>query len=189
MPSRRDILVGGAMLVAGGSALALKQTAPQRPAFMAGDSLGIGMAEASGLPCVARAGVPMRNVRAVAQQLLNTPPGARVYLSLGMNDAVDRDVSYGLLNVKEILNMAGQREVIWIGPPHVKGHPDLDARVVAVDKALNVPLPGLALASPMPRYISTLGFDIRSWARDGAGVHFTAKGYAALWEFVNHAVG
>lgn len=194
MPSRRDVLAGAGLLAATAAAGATgallgSRPAAQRPTFVAGDSLGVGMAGAAGLPCVARVGIPIRDTRGVAQQLLNTPPDARVFLSLGMNDAMDDDIRFGLMNVKGILNMAGQREVIWVGPPHVQGHPALDARVVKVDAALSVPLPGLALDIPMPRYISTLGFDIKPWTRDASGVHFTVKGYRALWEFVNHQLG
>lgn len=196
MVTRRDIIIGAVPLVlatggitgammSGGvheEAPAAPNVPQPQPLWFAGDSLAVGMATAAGKPSVAQVGTRATHVTRITRQMDGVPEGSTVILSLGMNDAATGYVPT-LQNIGDLIVAFGKRHIIWVGPPAVVGKVPLLHRVIEVDATLSERVNGWS-GEHAPMYVSTLGFDVRPWARDKAGIHFTAKGYAALWDYV-----
>ncbi len=137
--------------------------------FIAGDSLCVGLAQASGIKSLARVGAPTREV---VSQLKRIPEGATVIVCAGTNDMPNRLIGF-LPAVRDVLAEAKARKqrLIWVGPN-------------------STPLwwnPYSEIASEL------LSYKVKSfvsmhlvWARgehDGQ-FHLTSKGYARLWAIV-----
>lgn len=197
MPSRRDVL-GATLLISGaaiaGTGVGLLPGSPMRPTpkrfVMIGDSIGVGMASAAGIPNHAQVGTKLRggSARLIAQ-VGAVPPLSDVIISLGTNDAYLNHMPFtsDIMWLVGLCNSLGKaRSVTWVGPPRIKA--SWDDRAAAVGAALAGPLP-LPQGMPLPRYVSLRALDVRGLARSPDGVHFTAHGYKVLWDFVNHQIG
>lgn len=187
MANRRDVIVGGSIFAAAGLAggyLAthIQKPRAERPIVVAGDSLGVGMAMAAGLPYVAVVGTHGTDVKAIEKQLKLVPPGHQVVMSIGTNDAHDYPNLLDKLRAAIVVYaiVLDTTPLTVLGPPVVKA--SWDAQAAAVDAALAGPLP-LPTGAQLPRYVSLRGFDTRPWSRSADGIHFTTKGYAALWAY------
>lgn len=141
-----------------------------------GDSLGVGVAMASGLKSMARISVHIRGPKAVAQ-INRVPPGSTAYLVLGTNDAVG-PVGGLERSIDNIVRAADRRNIklVWIGPPCVRKAWDRNSS--DLDRILRA-----HLASTSVRYVSTRDEGMcSSKARAGDGVHMTMRGYGSIWE-------
>jgi lysophospholipase L1-like esterase len=156
-----------AACLAGGSAHAGNE-------IVLGDSLGVGVSMASGLPRLARSSVSMRG-EPILEQLRRAPHGATAFLSLGMNDIAFplRDVP---ANVERILETARRYELrlVWLGPPCVRR--GWNHKVAALDAVLRERIARRAIYVGMtePQFC-----DAKIKAADG--VHFNLRGYRLMW--------
>jgi lysophospholipase L1-like esterase len=143
-------------------------------AVVLGDSIGVGVSMASGLPRLARTGVSLRGDD-ILTQIRQAPRGATAYVSLGANDAAS-SLDAVPARVGRILAAAQDRDlrVVWIGPPCVRR--GWNRKSQALDALLQSRLAGRALyvSAAEPRFCEAR-------IKAGDGVHFTMKGYAALW--------
>jgi hypothetical protein len=141
-----------------------------------GDSLGVGVAAASGLKSLARISVHIRGRKAI-EQINRVPPGSTAYLVLGTNDAVG-PVGGLERSIDNIVRAADQRNIklVWIGPPCVRKAWDRNS--IELDRILRA-----RLASTSVRYVGTRDEGMCSGkARAGDGVHMTMGGYGNMWE-------
>src|SRR5580700_3409950 len=89
-------------------------------AYVLGDSIGEGIALASGLKGLARISVHIRGPKALAQ-IGQTPPGSTVLIVLGTNDAEG-----GIKNIDKsidaIVTAAEHKQItmVWLGPHCVR---------------------------------------------------------------------
>lgn len=124
--------------------------------FVAGDSIGVGIAQAARLPSVAKGSA---TTSALASQLRRVPAGSTVIVSIGTNDAIAGRASANLPSRPDL-------NLVYVGPPCVQtkwnGTQQRFAKFLATH-ARHIALPCL---------ISTRAKD---------GVHFTGAGYAKLW--------
>lgn len=192
--TRRDVIVAGvgAFALAGaGSVVAPHLLTPPRPVappprVFAGDSLGVGMAAAAGLPSVAVVGVHGIDVRAIGRQLDKVPAGHQVLISMGTNDAHDNPAQADKLRAAVVV-YAIQRArldsipIVVIGPPRIAA--SWDASAAAMDEALNHSL-ALPHGVPLPLLVRLRELDVSKLTRSKDGIHFTALGYGVLWAFV-----
>jgi hypothetical protein len=143
-------------------------------AVILGDSIGVGISMASGLPRLAHNSVSIRSADAI-NQVRRTPRDAVAFLSLGTNDAVG-SIAGVTSPIDRIVDAARDANVslVWIGPPCVLKSWNIN--VVKLDAVLQE-----RLASRIP-YVSIADpriCDPSLRARDG--VHFTMRGYQMLW--------
>jgi hypothetical protein len=168
-------------LVCAASLAALPQAAAS-DAFITGDSLGQGIAAAAGLPNRAQLSVRLARSEPI-RQMAALPRGSLVYMSLGTNDAVGPVDRLGP-SVDRIVAAARERQLrlVWIGPPCTQSR--RVPNVVALDALLRgrVRGPGITYVSA----VEGTHCDAEMRARDG--IHFTARGYRALWELARAAV-
>jgi hypothetical protein len=150
---------------------------PTRPTpqetYVAGDSLCVGLAQASGLKSVARVGAPTREV---VSQLKRIPEGATVVLCVGTNDMPSRLVGFAAA-VDAVVAEAERRNqrLIWVGP-------------------INTPLWWDRYSAEADKHLSSKIKDYitlrRQWItgeHDGV-FHLTSKGYARLWAIVKEKI-
>src|SRR5580658_2766046 len=85
-------------------------------AYVLGDSIGEGIALASGLKGLARISVHIRGPKALAQ-IGQTPTGSTVFIVLGTNDAEGSIVNIGR-SIDDIVKAGDRKQLsmIWIGP-------------------------------------------------------------------------
>ena len=156
--------------------LAVSVEAGTAGSVVLGDSLGVGVAAASGLKSLARISVHIRGPKAI-QQINRVPPGSTAYLVLGTNDAVG--AVRGLeRSIDNIVRAADQRNIklVWIGPPCVRKAWDRNS--IELDRILRA-----RLASTSVRYVGMRDEGTCSGkARAGDGVHMTMGGYGSMWQ-------
>lgn len=184
MVNRREaISIGAGAALAAGIVYATVDWRKPLPKsiVIAGDSLGVGMALAAGLPYVARVGTRATDTVAINKQMNLAPPDHLIVMSLGTNDAFE-EVSPVLVRAAALSFAQRGLPLVLVGPPVMKA--SWDARAAAVDAAL------AQQAWPSTtRYVSLRGFDTAPWTRSKDGIHFTAKGYGALWKYVLQHLG
>jgi hypothetical protein len=147
--------------------------------YVLGDSIGDGLATTMGFNNLAEIGIHIRGPKALGQ-IARTPPGSTVYIFLGTNDA-EGSLKNIDASIDDVLNAAARRKltVIWVGPHCVRKNWDIQASML--DDILRK-----HLAKANVTYIGT-----RSNAaicsgqfQEPDGVHFTAKGYRAVWAMI-----
>jgi hypothetical protein len=148
-----------------------------------GDSLGVGIAMASGFENRAANSVSIRGGHAV-EQLRKVRPGSTVFMSLGTNDAVGsiKGLDKGIDRIVETAK-ASRLKLIWIGPPCVIKA--WDNRAVELDGILRERLAGTGIT-----YVSMRDPSLCSpSARGNDGVHFNMEGYRNMWSRAATAAG
>jgi hypothetical protein len=151
-------------------------------AYVLGDSIGEGVAIASGLKKLARISIHIRGSKAI-DQVNATPIGAIAFIVLGTNDAEGslKDIDKSIDDVVR----AGKRrklKMIWLGPSCVRRSFDSQAR--DLDKILSDRLPGMGV-----KYVSMRDERLCSGVfHEPDGVHLTMKGYRYMWAKTEQAV-
>jgi len=148
-----------------------------------GDSLGIGVAQASGLKGLARISVHIRGTRAL-EQINSAPAGSTAFVVLGSNDA-EGSIKGLDKSIDAIVQAAEKRGVklVWLGPPCVR-RPWND-RVRELDAMLE-----RRFAQSAVKYVSMRDDKMCSGAfQTGDGVHLTTAGYAYMWDKARAASG
>jgi hypothetical protein len=151
-------------------------------AYVLGDSIGEGVAIASGLKGLARISVHIRGPKALAQ-INATPPGSTVFVVLGTNDA-DSGIKGIEKSIDGVVGAAAQRRLTmyWIGPHCV--HAKFDARSRELDQILRD-----RLASTPVKYIGMRDPKLcTSNFYEPDGIHLKMSGYRYMWERVRTAV-
>jgi hypothetical protein len=133
-----------------------------------GDSLGEGVAQASGLKGLARISVHIRGPRAL-EQISQTPAGSTAFLVLGTNDAEGAIANLDK-HIDNIVQAAVRKSIklVWIGPPCVRKSWDSRAR---------------ELVSMRDEHMCSGSL------HEPDGVHLKMKGYAYMWEKARDAAG
>jgi hypothetical protein len=148
-----------------------------------GDSIGVGVNWAAKAPSQARNSVAIYNGW-VLDQLLHSPRGATVFMSLGTNDAVGGalDVKQPVEKIVATANEQGLR-LVWIGPPCVMK--PWNENVKKLDTILRVELRGTGVT-----YVSMSDASLCDRSlRAGDGVHFNMAGYTRMWQKAASAAG
>jgi hypothetical protein len=148
-----------------------------------GDSLGVGVAQASGLKGLARISVHIRGPRALLQ-INSAPTGSTAFVVLGSNDA-EGSIAGLDKSIDAIVQAAEKRGVklVWLGPPCVRK--PWNDRVRELDAMLE-----RRFAQSAVKYVSMRDDKICSGAfQTGDGVHLTPKGYAYMWDKARAASG
>jgi lysophospholipase L1-like esterase len=169
------------VLFSGLVALAAPATA-HAGAYVLGDSIGEGVAIASGLKGLARISVHIRGPKALAQ-ISATPPGSTVFIVLGTNDA-DSGIKGIEKSIDGVVEAAAKRQLTmyWIGPHCV--HAKFDARSRELDQILRD-----RLASTSVKYISMRDPKLcASNFYEPDGIHLKMSGYRYMWDRVRTAV-
>lgn len=139
--------------------------------FIAGDSLCVGLAQASGIKSYARVGAPTREV---VSQLGKIPEGATVIVCAGTNDAAARLHGFSTA-VNAVLAEAAKRKqtIIWVGPVSTSlwWEPFSDQA-------------DTYLALKIKNYVSLRAIGWNPGERAGDRIHLTPKGYARVWAIV-----
>jgi hypothetical protein len=151
-------------------------------AYVLGDSIGEGVAIASGLKKLAHISVHIRGPKAIAQ-INQTPVGSIAFIVLGTNDA-DGNIKNIEKSIDDVV-AAGERRklrMIWLGPPCVRRPFDVQSR--QLDQILRDRLAGTPVT-----YISMRDQQICSGVfHEPDGVHLTMKGYRYMWQKTENAV-
>jgi len=152
-------------------------------AYVLGDSIGEGVAIASGLKSLAKISLHIRGPKAIAQ-MNQTPPGSTVFIVLGSNDA-EGSIKNIDKSIDDLVAAAERRQLnpIWIGPHCVRKSWDMRAR--ELDEILRT-----RLAKTSIKYVSMR--DSRLCAgnlHEPDGVHLTISGYRYMWEKACSSVG
>jgi hypothetical protein len=151
-------------------------------AYVLGDSIGEGVAIASGLKKLARISIHIRGTKAI-DQINATPVGATAFIVLGTNDAEGslKDIEKSIDDVVR----AGQRrklKMIWLGPSCVRR--SFDSKASDLDKILSNRLPGMGV-----KYVSMRDQQLCSGIfHELDGVHLTMRGYRYMWAKTEQAV-
>jgi hypothetical protein len=150
--------------------------------YVLGDSIGEGVAIASGLKKLAHISVHIRGPKAIAQ-INQTPVGSIAFIVLGTNDA-DGSIKNIEKSIDDVV-AAGERRklrMVWLGPPCVRRPFDVQSR--QLDQILKD-----RLASTPVTYISMRDQQICSGVfHEPDGVHLTMKGYRYMWQKTENAV-
>jgi hypothetical protein len=163
------------ILFSGLVALAAPATA-DASAYVLGDSIGEGVAIASGLKGLARISVHIRGPKALAQ-INATPPGSTVFIVLGTNDA-DSGIKGIEKSIDGLVEAAARRKLTmyWIGPHCVRAK--FDARARELDQILRD-----RLATTSVKYISMRDPKLcASTFYEPDGIHLKMSGYRYMWE-------
>jgi lysophospholipase L1-like esterase len=147
-----------------------------------GDSIGVGVAAASGVKTLAHNSVIIRQ-KAVLEQIAQVPKGAVAFISLGTNDAVGsiKGVGAQIERVAGAIEAAGIKAV-WIGPVCVIQ--PWNATIAQLDAVLREKLDGRIA------YVSVAGESFCDASiRGHDGVHFTFAGYRKIWALAQAAAG
>jgi hypothetical protein len=152
-------------------------------AYVLGDSIGEGVAIASGLKGLARISVHIRGAKAL-EQINQTPAGSTVFIVLGTNDA-DGNIKNIEKSIDAIVAGAQRKHLTmtWIGPHCVRK--SWDARSRELDEILRT-----RLANTSVKYVSMR--DPRLCSGDfhaSDGVHLKMSGYRYMWEKARTTVG
>ena len=152
------------------------------PGIVLGDSIGVGVSMASGLPRLARNSVTIRSPSAI-EQVRRTPHDTVAFLSLGTNDAVASVA--GITDGIDRIVAAAQRanvNLVWIGPVCVRK--SWNTNVMKLDELLRQRLAGRV------RYVSLADQELCDPSLRGRdGVHFNMRGYQLLWSKARAAAG
>lgn len=148
-----------------------------------GDSLGVGIAMASGFENRAANSISIRSGKAL-DQLRRVRPGSTVYMSLGTNDAVGsiKGLEKGIDQLVQT-SQASRLKLVWIGPPCV--NKAWDTRAAELDGMLRARLSGTGVTYVSMRDANLCTPSVRS--KDG--VHFNMEGYRAMWSKAAAASG
>jgi len=148
-----------------------------------GDSLGVGIAMASGFENRAANSVSIRAGSAV-DQLRRVRPGSTVFMSLGTNDAVGsiKGLEKGIERIVETVRTS-RLKLVWIGPPCVRK--PWDTRAVELDGILRAQLAGTGITYVSMRDPSLCTPSVRA----SDGVHFNMDGYRSMWAMTAAATG
>lgn len=152
------------------------------PAVVLGDSIGVGVSMAGGVPRLAHNSVSIRSAD-VLRQLQRLSPGTVAILSLGTNDAVG-SIAGVERGVDKILRAARSADLrlVWLGPPCVLK--PWNSNVVKLDALL-----ARRLAGQVP-YVSIADEQLCDKSLRGRdGVHFNMRGYSILWARARAAAG
>jgi hypothetical protein len=144
--------------------------------YVLGDSIGEGVAIASGVKGLAKIGIHIRGPKAL-EQIQKTPRGSTVFIFLGTNDA-DGSIQNIGKSIDDIVVAAERRAltVVWAGPPCVRRAWDTRSR--DLDEILRV-----RLASTSVKYVSMRDTRICSGVfQEPDGVHLKMPGYRYMWE-------
>ena len=174
-------LVSSACCVA--AVLAAFSTAQAAPGIILGDSLGVGVSMAAGVPRLAHNSVAIRGSDAL-EQIKRTPQGTVAFISLGTNDAVG-SISNVEAGIDRIIDTAKSSRVklVWIGPPCV--FKPWNTKVEKLDGILK-----RKLSSGPVSYVSMADSAVCDKSlRASDGVHFNMRGYAMLWGRARDAAG
>jgi lysophospholipase L1-like esterase len=170
-------------LTATGTSARSAARSSQPDAVVIGDSLGIGVAVASGLTRLARISVHIRGPKAL-QQIASAPVGSTAFVVLGSNDAegdirnLDRSID-AIVHAAENKNM----RLVWLGPPCVRR--SWNGRSLALDQMLKA-----RFANTSVTYVSMHDDTLCSGRFfEPDGVHLTMKGYGYMWEKARHVAG
>jgi len=157
------------------AAIALSSQATAWADTVAGDSIGVGVALASGMRNVAKGGVPID--RAIIDRQLARTSG-KVWLFLGTN-SMPGSVPVG--DVRAIVSFAHARNLtlVWVGPPCMNKSRRFGRYVPRFDAGLNA-----VVTAAGARYVSLNRAEHCSLPRLPDGVHFTSPGYHAIWNLV-----
>ncbi len=169
------------VLLSGLVALAAPATA-HAGAYVLGDSIGEGVAIASGLKGLAHISVHIRGPKALAQ-INATPPVSTVFIVLGTNDA-DSGIKGIEKSIDGVVEAAAKRQLTmyWIGPHCV--HAKFDARSRELDQILHD-----RLATTSVKYISMRDPKLcASNFYEPDGIHLKMAGYRYMWERMRTAV-
>jgi hypothetical protein len=153
------------------------------PGLILGDSLGVGVSMAAGVPRLAHNSVAIRSADAL-EQIKRTPQGTVAFISLGTNDAVG-SINKVEAGIDRIVNTAKTNGVklVWIGPPCV--FKPWNRNVEKLDGILK-----RKLSSGPVSYVSMADSAVCDKSlRAGDGVHFNMRGYAMLWGRARNAAG
>jgi lysophospholipase L1-like esterase len=148
-----------------------------------GDSLGVGIAMASGFENRAANSISIRAGSAV-EQLRKIRAGSTVFMSLGTNDAVGsiKGLEKGIDRIVETAN-ASRLKLIWIGPPCV--NKPWDKNAVELDGILRARLANSGVTYVSMRDPSLCTPSVRA----SDGVHFNMEGYRSMWSKAAAATG
>jgi lysophospholipase L1-like esterase len=152
-------------------------------AYVLGDSLGLGVAQAAHLKNLSKISIHIRGPK-MLKQIAQTPSGSTVFLVLGTNDAngsiakLDKSIDT-IVQAMEKKNLT----VVWMGPPCVRQSWDTRAR--DLDIMLKNRFENTAVRYVSMRDEAMCSGDFHE--RDG--VHLKMKGYAHMWEKARSAVG
>jgi hypothetical protein len=164
------------------SALLSRSAGASTDGYVLGDSIGEGVAIASGLKKLAHISVHIRGPKAIAQ-INETPIGSIAFIVLGTNDA-DGSIKNIEKSIDDVVQAGERRKLrmIWLGPPCVRRPFDVQSR--ELDQILKD-----HLASTPVTYISMRDQQICSGVfQEPDGVHLTMKGYRYMWEKTENAV-
>jgi hypothetical protein len=153
------------------------------PGIILGDSLGVGVSMAAGVPRLAHNSVAIRSADAL-EQIKRTPQGTVAFISLGTNDAVGsiNNVEAGIDRIVDTAKSNGVK-LVWIGPPCV--FKPWNTNVEKLDGILK-----RKLSSGPVSYVSMADSAVCDKSlRAGDGVHFNMRGYAMLWGRAREAAG
>jgi hypothetical protein len=151
-------------------------------AYVLGDSIGEGVAIASGLKKLARISIHIRGPKAI-DQINATPVGAVAFIVLGTNDA-EGSLNNIEKSIDDVINAGKRRKLrmIWLGPSCVRR--SFDAKVRDLDKILSDRLPGMGV-----KYVSMRDERLCSGVfHEPDGVHLTISGYRYMWAKTERAV-
>jgi hypothetical protein len=169
-------------VLSGFVALAMPATAGAG-GYVLGDSIGEGVAMASGLKGLAHISVHIRGPKALAQ-IGSTPPGSTVFIVLGTNDA-DGSIKNIEKSIDGLVEAAARKQLTmyWIGPHCVRAKFDSQAR--ELDGILRQ-----RLANTTVKYISMRDPALCSGNfYEPDGVHLKTAGYRYMWDKARTAVG
>jgi hypothetical protein len=178
MPSGFVRIAHGSCLIA---PLVCASPAFAEKGIILGDSIGVGVSMASGLPRLAHNSVSIRSANAVEQ--IHKAHDSVAFLSLGTNDAVGSiaGVSGGIGRIVEAARKSNVK-LVWIGPPCVLK--SWNTNVVKLDAVFKSQLAGRVT------YVSVADEKICDRSlRAADGVHFTMQGYQILWSRARAAAG
>jgi hypothetical protein len=159
-------------------------SAASKAGIVLGDSIGVGISMASGLPRLAKNSVLIKSTEAI-NQLQQVPSDTVAILSLGTNDAVGNisGVEPAIDNIVKWVQKSGIT-VVWVGPPCVIK--PWNTNVEKLDSILNAKLAG----QKNIRYLSIADKKLCDPSLRGRdGVHFNMKGYGILWSRTQEVAG
>jgi hypothetical protein len=175
----RQALVAAALLAA-----ASAPAAASAKVIILGDSIGVGLSLAGGSDRLAHNSVAIRSAD-ILNQLRRIDSSQVAVVSLGTNDAVGsiKGVDKAIDTIVDYVQRNNLR-IVWMGPPCVLK--TWNTNVVQLDRLLQDKLRRNAHIT----YVSVAddNFCDRS-LRAADGVHFTMKGYGALWSRVKEKSG
>ena len=152
-------------------------------AYVLGDSLGLGVAQAGHLKNLSKISIHIRGKK-MLEQIAQTPPGSTVFLVLGTNDA-NGSIARLDKSIDDIVQAMEKKNItlIWLGPPCVRQSWDTRAR--DLDLILRNRFENTSV-----RYISMRDEEMCSGVlHERDGVHLKMKGYVHMWEKARNVTG